>query len=153
MSIKRFRASVASVLTASLVVLSFSAALSFGIPRIVEAAAGDIVKGTTSSAVYVVLSDGQSLCRLTSEGHYDMWAMYKSKGTTRWKYVITVDTATYTDKGVCGLRVGSLVRTQSNPEVFVVQGEQEAAATLAQKIKEDFAIQAEVPEAQKQINL
>lgn len=93
------------------------------VPVVVQAAAGDIVKSADSGAVYVILADGDSVCRLVSEGHYDMWAQYKAKGLARWKDVMTVDTSTYTDKGVCSLRTGSLVRTPANPEVFVIQSD------------------------------
>jgi len=91
------------------------------VPVVAQAAAGDIVKSADAGTLYVVLADGESICKLTTEGHYDMWAKYKDMGVARWKDVQTVDISTYTNKGVCSLRAGSLVRTKTNPEVFVIQ--------------------------------
>lgn len=122
MSIKRFRTGIARLLTASLVMLSFST-FSFNFAPVVQAAAGDIIKGVTGQEVYVVLADGQSKCRLTTEGQYDMYAMYKAKGIGRWKDIVITDVVPFADKGVCSLRVGSLVRTASNAEVFVIQSD------------------------------
>jgi hypothetical protein len=116
---RKFRRGLATLLTVTTVVWTFAFALS--ITTVAQAAAGDLIKSADSGTVYVVLADGESICSLTSEGHYDMWAQYKAKGVGRWQDVSTVDTSTYTDKGVCSLRTGSLVRTASDPEVFVIQ--------------------------------
>lgn len=116
---RKLRKSIASILTGATVLLTVNAfAL---VPTVAQAAAGDLVKSPDSGTVNVILADSESICSLTSEGHYDMWAQYKAKGVGRWQDVSTVDTSTYTDSGICSLRVGSLVRTAADPEVFVIQ--------------------------------
>jgi len=117
----RFKKGLATILSITILVWSLGL-LALNV-SVAQAAAGDLVKSADSGTVYVVLADGESICSLTSEGHYDMWAKYKAEGVGRWQDVSTVDTSAYTDAGVCSLRVGSLVRTESNPEVFVIQSD------------------------------
>ena len=114
---------VASFVASTTILWSIGASLITGLvtPAIASAEAGDIIKGPTSGTVYVILSDGESICKLTSPDHYVMWSKFRSKGLKMWEDIMTVETSTYTDKGVCGLRTGSLVRTTGNPEVFVIQ--------------------------------
>lgn len=114
---------VASFVASTTILWSMGASLITGLvtPAVALAEAGDIIKGPTSGTVYVILSDGESICSLTSPDHYVMWSKFRAKGLKMWEDIMTVDTSTYTDKGVCGLRVGSLVRTRENPEVFVIQ--------------------------------
>src|SRR3989338_1293444 len=119
MSIHKIQKGVAGVLTGVMSLMSLASFSVVGV-TVASAASGDIVKSLDSASTYVVLSDGESICRLVSPGHYDMWAMYKSKGVARWSDIMTVDLASYTDSGVCSLRVGSLVRTSADPKVYVI---------------------------------